>query len=308
MMDDQKRKERVRLSFERKTVTLSLSQIVPLKRLRDGIKSSKKYAQILGSVRAIGLVETPVVTMDPKRRDRYYLLDGHLRMEVLKDLGIDNVECLVSIDDEAYTYNKHINRLSPVQEHRMITRAVERGVPEAQIAEALGMEVTSVRRRQRMLDGICPDAVEILKDTDCPMSVFDTLRLMAPLRQIEAAELMVGQNNFSGVFAKALLAATPEKLLVESKRANPRTGDGVTSDQIARMERELASLQTQVKSVEETYGINNLHLTVARGYIRKLLSNAKVMRWLSQHHHEYVTEFQSIAEFESLEATKIAAE
>lgn len=308
MADDQRKKNRVKLSFERKTITLPLSQIVPLKGLREGFKNGKKYAQILGSIRAIGLVETPVVTTDPKRRDRYFLLDGHLRIEVLKDLGIETVECLVSTDDEAYTYNKHINRLSPVQEHRMITRAVERGVPEAQIAEALGMEVTSVRRRQRMLDGICPDAVEILKDTDCPMSVFDTLRLMASLRQIEAAELMVGQSNFTGIFAKALLAATPEKLLVESKRAKSRTADGVTSEQIARMERELASLQTQVKSVEETYGINNLHLTVARGYIRKLLSNTKVMRWLSQHRHEYVTEFQSVAEIESLGATKVAAE
>jgi hypothetical protein len=307
MSDDEKRKGRVKVSFEQSTVVLPLSQIVPLKKLREGFRASKKYAQILMSVRAIGLVETPVVTGDPKRRNRYYLLDGHLRIEALKELGIEDVECLVSKGDEAYTYNKHISRLSPVQEHRMITRAVERGVPEAQIAEALGMEVTSVRRRQRMLDGISPDVVEILKDTDCPMSVFDTLRLMAPLRQIEAAELMIGQSNFTGIFAKALLAATPERLLASP--LSRKSGDeGVTSEQIARMERELASLQTQVKSVEETYGVNNLHLTVARGYIRKLLSNNKVTRWLAHHRHEYLTEFQSIADFETLGGTKVAAE
>ena len=32
---------------------------------------------------------------------------------------------------------------------------------------------------------------------------------MAPIRQIEAAELMVGQNNFTGMFAKALPSARP---------------------------------------------------------------------------------------------------
>jgi len=42
------------------------------------------------------------------------------------------------------------------------------------------------------------------------------------------------------------------------------------------MERELAALQTQVKSVEETYGIDNLHLTVARGYVAKLLANTRI--------------------------------
>ena len=34
---------------------------------------------------------------------------------------------------------------------------------------------------------------------------------MAPICQVEAAELMIGQNNFSSMFAKALLIATPEK-------------------------------------------------------------------------------------------------
>ncbi|MFT3878480.1 MAG: plasmid partitioning protein RepB C-terminal domain-containing protein [Gemmatales bacterium] len=78
--------------------------------------------------------------------------------------------------------------------------------------------ITSIRRRHRMLNGICPDAAEILKDTECPLSVFDILRQMAPFRQIEAAELMTGQNNFTGIFAKALLAATPEKHLIESRK------------------------------------------------------------------------------------------
>jgi len=207
-----------------------------------------------------------------------------------------------------YTYNKRINRIAAVQEHHMIKRAIERGVPESQIAEALGMEVSSVRRRQRMLDGICPDAADILKDTDCPLSIFDTLRRMLPLRQIEAAELMVGQNNFSGVFAKALLAATPEKLLVRVRKPGAGAEQSVTTEQISRMERELASLQTQVKSIEENYGIDNLHLTVALSYIRKLLGNARVSRWLAQHRQEYLTEFQTLAEIETLGVTKTAAE
>jgi RepB plasmid partitioning protein len=303
-MDELSNVTRVKISFEPQAVTLALSQIVSLKTLRPGIKESKKYAQILSSIRVIGLVEAPVVTPNTMKPGEYFLLDGHLRVEALSDLGISAVECVVSTDDEAYTYNKRINRIAAVQEHRMIKRAIERGVPEERIAEALGLELGSVRRRSKMLNGICPDAVEFLKDTHCPLVVFDTLRRMAPIRQIEAAELMLGQNNFSGIFAKALLAATPEKLLVQSRKTKPGSVNAVSSEQISRMERELASLQNQVKSVEETYGIDNLHLTVARGYIRKLLTNARVTRWLSQHRHEYLTEFQSIAEIEAISAAK----
>ena len=43
-----------------------------------------------------------------------------------------------SFNDRSYTYNKRINRLAAVQEHRMIVRAVDRGVSEERIAEALG--------------------------------------------------------------------------------------------------------------------------------------------------------------------------
>ncbi|WP_234841321.1 plasmid partitioning protein RepB C-terminal domain-containing protein [Sinorhizobium meliloti] len=66
------------------------------------------------------------------------------------------------------------------------------------------------------------------------------------------------------------------------------------------MERELAALQTQVKSVEETYGIDNLHLTVARGYVAKLLANTRITRWLSYHRQEYFGEFQKIAEIDAI--------
>jgi ParB-like chromosome segregation protein Spo0J len=132
----------VKLAFERDSVVLQVAQIVPFKGLRPGVKKSRKYPQIVGSVRSIGLVEAPIVAPDPKHPGTSFLLDGHLRIEALKDLGIAEVECLVSTDDEAYTHNKRINRLAAVQEHRMITRAVERGVSEDRIAEALGLEIT----------------------------------------------------------------------------------------------------------------------------------------------------------------------
>jgi len=290
----------VPLAFEHKCLSLRIDTIVPLKVIRDDIRQSRKYAQILCSIKAIGLVECPVVIADPRNPDRYFLLDGHLRIEALKDLEREEVECILATDEDTYTYNKRINRLPPVQEHRMIVRAIERGVDPAKIAEALGLEVASIRRRFRLLDGICTDAAEMLKDTNCSMKVFDILRQMSPLRQIEAADLMVGQNNFTVMFARALLAATPGDQLVGPARKGAKNSPSPNSEQIARMERELAALQSQIKSVEDTYGIDNLHLTVTRGYIVRLLGNAAIARWLSRHRQEYLAEFQRIAEIETL--------
>ena len=297
----------VKLAFEATGIHLQLSQLVPLKTMRPGTKESKKYAQILRSVKAIGLVEAPVVSRDPTNPERFFLLDGLLRIEALKDLGIEQVECLIATDDETYTYNKRINRLVPVQEHKMVVNAISRGVPEVQIAEALGLEVTSVRRRARMLDGICPEAIQLLTNAPCPFRVFDILRQMTSIRQIEAAELMLGQQNFTAVFARALLVATSENQLVPEARSKPQEASSA-KDQIARLERELVSLQSQIKSVEDDYGIDNLHLTVAKGYIAKLLGNARVVRWLAQNRHDYLGELQNVAEIETVAPPAMAAE
>ncbi|WP_164830134.1 plasmid partitioning protein RepB C-terminal domain-containing protein, partial [Sinorhizobium meliloti] len=104
--------------------------------------------------------------------------------------------------------------------------------------------------------------------------------------------------NFTLMFARAIRAATPDSQLVAAKKMTGAAASTPPGQQIARMERELAALQTQVKSVEETYGIDNLHLTVARGYVAKLLANTRITRWLSYHRQEYLGEFQKIAEID----------
>ena len=73
--------------------------------------------------------------------------------------------------------------------HMRIVRAIERGVPEERLAQALGVNVSAIQRRARLMDGVCPEAQELLKDAPCPLTIFDTLRKMGPLRQVEAAEL-----------------------------------------------------------------------------------------------------------------------
>lgn len=291
---------RIRFAFDRDFVTVPVAAIVPLKTLPSGARESRSYSQVLSSIKAIGLIEAPVVMADEKNPGTWFLLDGHLRLEVLKELGITEIECLLTADDDTYTYNKRVNRIPPIQEHRMIARAMDRGVSSADIAAALNLQVESVLRRFRLLEGISPEAAEILKDTPCSMKVFDILRQMTSVRQIEAADLMIGQNNFTVMFARALRAATSENQLASTKKGKGGGKPTPSGQQIARMERELAALQTQVKSVEETYGIDNLHLTVARGYIAKLLANNRVVRWMSVHQQDYLTEFQKIAEIDTL--------
>jgi RepB plasmid partitioning protein/ParB-like nuclease domain len=287
----------VSVSFEGDFIRLPISAILPIRPLAPVVRASKKFKQILASVREVGLVEPPVVARNPEQPGSFLLLDGHLRIEVLKDLGIPEVDCLVSTDDEAFTYNKRISRLSAVQEHRMIVRAIERGVPEDKIAKALDVMPQSVRRKVKMLDGIAEEVASILKDKQCPMAVFEILRKMKVLRQIEAADLLVNANNYSVAYASAILAGTPQSQLVEGSK--PKLLKRMTPEAMARMEGELARLQESFISIQDTYGHDHLQLTVIKGYVAKMLGNARIVRYLMQNRPDFMAEFQAIAEMTS---------
>ena len=290
--------KKVQLGFENDCVTIPVADILPVRVLSKSIQSSRKYTQITASIREIGLVEPPVVARNGDASGSWLLLDGHVRIEVLKDLGQEQVECLVSTDDEAFTYNKRISRIAPIQEHRMILKAIERGVSEEKIAAALDLNPRSIQRKVKLLDGICPEAVAILKDKACTAAVFTTLRKMIPLRQIEAAELMVNANNYSVAYISAILAGTPQAQLLEANK--PKRINGVTPQAVARMEKELARLQEGITQIQDTYGQDHLKLTVLRSYVGKLLGNARVVRYLMQTCPEFLSEFQTIAELESV--------
>jgi ParB-like chromosome segregation protein Spo0J len=239
---------RVKMAFEPESRRLAIANIQPLKIVSAAVKKSAKYAQIVASIGQVGIVEPPVVSRDPNDPGKYLLLDGHLRIEALKDRGEADVLCLVSTDDEAFTYNKRVNRISTIQEYNMILRAIERGVSEERLAKSLNVEVAVIKRKCRLLRGICPEAAEILKDKHVATQALSELKKLAPLRQIEAAELMVAMNKYTVSYARSLVAATPEAQLSERKR--PKSIKGLSNEQIALMERESANLEREFRIAE----------------------------------------------------------
>jgi ParB-like chromosome segregation protein Spo0J len=293
----------VRIAFERRIVTLPLTSILPLKQVPATIKKSTKYRRIAKSIIEVGVIEPIVVAAQPDG-GQYMLLDGHLRHSVLVERGDSEALCLIADDDEAFTYNKRVNRLSTVQEHFMLVRALERGVSEEKLAKALDVDVKLIRRRKTMLDGIAPEVVELFKDRVVSSLTFETLRKMRAMRQIEAAELMSSAGNVSSSYAKAILAATRQIDL--AKPDQPKKIRGMTPEQMARMEREMETLQQDFKVVDATYGDDVLVLVIAVGYLSKLVANRKIERYLSQHHVEILSQFRSIISAASLDRDGVA--
>jgi hypothetical protein len=285
-----------RSAFEHHTIRVAVEDILPTRTLSVGTRQSPKFKTILASIEEVGIIEPLAVFRDPAEKagsSKYILLDGHLRLECLKVLGITHTSCLVSKDDEGFTYNRQINRLSAVQEHKMIMQAIAKKVPAERIAKALNVNVERIRERQKLLDGIAPEVVELLKDRMAAHGVFSVLRKMKPMRQIEAAEMMIAANRFTVTYATMILSATRPEQLLEPKK--PKHLEASAED-IARMEREMEKLYHDYRLVQDTLGDTMLVLVVAKGYVSRLLRNIAIVDYLRRYHSDMTSELEQVME------------
>lgn len=292
--------KQVRAAFELEGIVLPLTSILPVKQIKPSLKASQKFHQILSSIREIGVIEPLIVYRQNGGGDAYLLMDGHVRFEALKQLGRTEAPCLISTDDEAYTYNSRVSRLATIQEHAMILKAIKSGVSEEKIARALNVDVRKIVQRRDLLNGICSEAADLLKNRHVAPGVFPVLRKMKPLRQIEVSELMGAAANFSVPYAKALLAATAPTMLVNQDKR--KVSEGLTPEQVCKMEKEMETLQRDLRAIEESHGNAVLNLVLARGYLSKIFENQKVARYLLQNHAEIYHELRKVIEGMSLES------
>ena len=290
---------KVTLGFIPEVLVVALDKLLPSRKTPAGLITSRKYRQILASIGEIGLIEPLSVAAANPETGQHLLLDGHIRLIVLRELGHIDAPCLIAKDDESYTYNARINRISTIQEHYMIRRAIDRGVSPTRLAIALGIDVSTIHKKATLLDGVCKEATELLKDREFTTNVSKVLRQMKAFRQVECVELMIAANNMTTSYADALLAATPADMLVDGKK--PKKRAGLSQEEMSRMEREMANVQGQYKLIEEDYGQDVLNQQLARGYLAKLLKNKAVGRYLKQHYSEVLEQFKSIVETTSLE-------
>ena len=285
--------EGINIAFQLSLLNLRPEQLLLSKTILKSTVYTKKYGQIKASIKDIGIIE-PLAVSPTSNKTQYILLDGHIRFEVLKELGYTEIPCLISSDDENYTYNKKINRLATIQEHFMIRRAIEQGVNEERLAIALNIDIKSIRSKANLLRGICPEVIELLKNREISPNIFPLLRKMKSVRQIECTELMLSLNNLTVSYAKALLMTTDASMLNNPKKKIKNLDS--TLDAIKRIESDRANLHIKFKTLEQNYSQDVLNLVLATGYLKKLLSNSNIENYLNKNHFEIYSELKAIVE------------
>lgn len=280
--------------FDYEQKTIQIINILPTKLISEKIKNDKKYEQIRLTIKEFGLIEPMVVFPDKGQKGQYILLDGHLRFEILKEIGEVEAICMVATDDETFTFNNRVNRTIPIQEHYMVLRALKGNVSEDRLARIFGIDVPKLRRSKNLLKDICPEVEDMMKLRNFPAGAIRVVSKMKPIRQIEVVKMMISANNFTISYAKSMLLLTPDSQKINAIKKPILKG--ITKEERDRLEVEMQNLNESIKSVEGSYGVDLMELQFSFGYVAKLLENQNIVHFLNKNHLGILTSLTDVME------------
>ena len=265
---------------------------IPLVLLRprhDRKISKREYDRIRASILAVGLIEPLLVFPED---DYYIILNGHQRYRILIELGVETVPCIFAPEKESFTSNRMVNRLSPLQESRMIKKSLDE-LDEKTIAAALGIAHIAHRLNATLLKQLHPAIAAAFDAETINKACVLELTYVTPKRQEEILRTMENYKDYSVPFARSLVLKTPQHA-----RAKNRTG---VRNPWARSEQRKSDLLKRLADAEEKhdfyttlyrqYSINLLKLVI---YVRLLVTKERIAAYLRESHPDILATFQEI--------------
>lgn len=193
---------------------IPLSQLIPLKKRNVTDRALKK---LRSSIMAVGIIEPLCVS---PCEGGFHILDGYIRYEVLLELGIEKVPCMIYDTPDLYTMNRQVNHISPLQEARMLRKALEK-IDEKTIASAFGMKSIRYRIDTSLAKKLHEDVVAAYDNGTISKRCASELSHVTPKRQKEILMLMFEIENFSLDIIRAQILKTPEPERQLQKKKSP---------------------------------------------------------------------------------------
>lgn len=262
--------------------------IAKLRPLRDRKVTKREYDRILASIRTVGLVEPLVIF--PENGD-YLILDGVQRYRALSELGIEVAPCIMGKQREAFTGNRMVNRVSPLQEHRMIEKALDE-VDENVIAAALGITTLHHRLKKSLLKQLHDDVAAAYDAGKVTRACVKELTHVKPPRQKEILEAMAGYKDYSINFARTLVVKTPPQQ--RESRGRKHTPWNKTAQRKNDLLKKLSEAEQKHDFYSQLYKQYTIDLLRLAIYARSLLTNTRLRAYLEQHHPSIVSRFETI--------------
>jgi ParB family chromosome partitioning protein len=263
--------------------------VIRLRPLRDRKVHQRDLDRILASIKAIGLIEPLVVF--PEGED-FVITAGVQRFRALLELGVEVAPCIIGRQREAFTGNRMVNRVSPVQENRMIQKSLEE-LDEQTIATALGISGIAHRIKKTLLKQLHPEVTAAFDQGAITRTCALELTHVKPERQHEILSAMKGYKDFSVAFARSLILKTPPPMreMRRGRKSTPWNKSAQRKNDLLKKLAEAEQKHDFYSRLYKQYTIDLLRLAI---YARALLTNNRVRAHLDQHHPEIVARFEAI--------------
>jgi ParB/RepB/Spo0J family partition protein len=262
--------------------------IIRLRPLRDRNVTKREYQRIVASIKATGLIEPLVVYPEG---DDYLILDGVQRYRALLELGVEVVPCILGKEREAFTGNRMVNRVSPVQENRMIEKSLE-ALDEQTIASALALGSIAHRLKKTLLKQLHPDVAAALDRGKITRTCAQEMTHVKPQRQKDILSQMEGYKDYSVAFARALILKTPPSQ--RESRGRKKNHWDKTAKHKSDLLKQLADAEQKhdfYSRLYKQYTVDLLRLAI---YARSLLTNSRIRAYLDGHHPTIVARFEEV--------------
>lgn len=262
--------------------------LIRLRPLRERKVSKRELNRILVSIKAVGLIEPLVVYPEG---DDYVILDGVQRYRALLELGVEVAPCILGPQREAFTGNRMVNRVSPVQEHRMIEKSLEE-VDEASIAAALGITTIGHRLKKGLLKRLHPDVAAAFDEGKINRVCAREFTHVRPARQKEILDVMSGYKDYSTAFVRTLVVKTPpHQRDTRRRKNNPWDRSAQRRNDLLKQLADAEQKHDFYSRLYKQYTIDLLRMAI---YVRTLINNTRVREYLQAKHPAVVAQFEAV--------------
>ncbi len=262
--------------------------MIRLRPLRDRKVSKREFSRIQISIKVVGLIEPLVVYPEG---DDFLILDGVQRYRALLEMGVEVAPCIIGKHREAFTGNRMVNRVSPIQEHRMIEKSLEE-VDEASIAAALGISTISHRMKKTLLKRLHPDVAAAFDQGKINRVCAREFTHVRPPRQKEIFDAMEGYKDYSTAFVRTLVVKSPPHQRDPNRRKNNPWDK--TTQRKNDLLKQLADAEQKHDFYSRLYKQYTIDLLRMAIYARTLLTNTQVREYLERIHPAVVARFDVV--------------
>jgi len=267
---------------------IPIEMLTPLKERQINLKKHRGFQRIKSTIETVGLIEPLCVY---KEANGYVILDGYLRFKALQELDITTVPCWIHKDKEAYTYNRMVNRLSTVQQSRMLHQSLDT-LDRKTIEQVFGLKTIGYRLATNILSQLHASIIKAVDKGAISRRCATQLTHVKKERQEHILKEMKRTSDYSISFARALIIKTTPEMRSQKGQANkPWAGNNEKKKQLVEKLEEVQNRYDFYSNLYRQYSTDLLRLCV---YARKLISNETIARHLEDSFPEILDRLQSI--------------